>query len=150
AGDDVVSGKGVLNCDMSAGGDDHVAAGPGGSAVSFGANFTADDFVSGGSRLDSVILNGDYSAGVVLPPTTFHDVDDLQLFGSSFSYRLTMDDANLSAGRRLSIDATGLDTGSLFFDGHAETDGSFLIVVGGADTTFIGSADGDDISLGSD
>ena len=104
AGNDVITGgqDGDL-IDLSHGGNDTVTLGGTVSIfpneVYMGAALTAADHIDGSAGVDVVILQGDYTGAnaVVFDATTMVDVEFLEL-ASGFSYDLTTNDANVSAG----------------------------------------------------
>jgi RTX calcium-binding nonapeptide repeat (4 copies) len=131
-----------------------VASGEGGNnTFTFAGNFTAADQVDGGDGADTVILDGDYSAGLTFTPTTMTNVEYLVL-GAGHDYKFTTDDATVASGSTLTINAAALGTGhTISFDGSAETDGDFVLTAGASFTaadTFIGSADNDVLILNGD
>ncbi|HTQ14974.1 MAG TPA: bluetail domain-containing putative surface protein [Rhizomicrobium sp.] len=154
AGDATVTLGGDNNSVNAAnGGVDTIDLGNGTGGVTFGASFTAQDSVMGADPstgvIDTVVLQGDYSAGVVFGAATMVDIPLLRLLsgfsqGHDYSYSLTTDDSTVAAGQVMSISAQLLRAPEfLHFDGSAETDGSFSIVSGSGDDTLIGGA-GDD------
>ncbi len=148
AGDDNLTGtSGNDNFLLWQGGNDTVDAGDGNDVIRMGATLTADDKIDGGTGKDAVVLNGDYSAGLVFNADTITNVEVLSLAGVH-SYNLTMNDGNVATGQALLIKADGLGSGdSLTFDGSAETDGQFGIIAGAGDDTVTGGAQGDHFHL---
>lgn len=102
------------------------------STFYMGASLTADDNISGGNTaIETVILDGDYSAGLVLGPHTLYNIDVLKLTGGH-SYNITMNDGNVINTHKMTINGSGLGASDSFvFDGSAETHGR-LTVIGGA------------------
>src|SRR6202789_3042808 len=122
------SGNDIFN--LSQGGNDTVSGLGGNDTFRFGATFTAADHVDGGTGNDTIELNGDYSAGLTLGATTITAVEAIKL-DAGFNYALTLNDGNVAAGDKLSINASALTDGNtLTFDGSAETNGT-LYVTGG-------------------
>jgi Ca2+-binding RTX toxin-like protein len=120
------------------GGNDTVSGGGGNDVFRFGAAFTAADHVDGGTGTDTVVLTGDYSAGVAFAADTMTNVEVLSLVGD-YGYNLTTNDATVALGATLTVRANGIGTGhALTFDGSAETDGRFLIYAGAGDDTITG------------
>jgi Ca2+-binding RTX toxin-like protein len=144
AGDDNLTGtSGNDNILVFQGGDDTVQAGGGNDIIRLGATLTAADKIDGGTGHDVMILNGDYSAGVVFNANTMTNVEVLSLVGGH-SYNLTLNDGNVAAGAGLLVKAGSLGSGdSLIFDGSAETDGQLAVVGGAGDDTVTGGAQGD-------
>jgi hypothetical protein len=112
-----------------------IDAGGGNDVILAGGNLTPSQQIDGGAGTDTVVLNGDYSAGLTFSDTTMTNVEILKLLGA-YNYSLTMDDATVAAGQRLRVDASALGSAnSLKLDASAETDGYYSINGGaGADT----------------
>ena len=151
---DLTTGGGTLTVDASAVGAGHnldfvlsstttsvigVTSGAGNDSFDFTGNFHATDALNGGAGNDTVTLNGNtYSSPVTLGAGTFTSIETLR-FVSTFAYSFISNDANVAAGATLTVDAGSVtSSGSLTFNGAAETDGSFA---------FIGSA-GNDVLTG--
>jgi Ca2+-binding RTX toxin-like protein len=123
-----------------------------------GAFLDAGDYLVGGTGVDEVIIQGDYSAGLVLGEPTLIDVEKLTLlsgtdtrFGGtgteSYDYALVADDYNVGPGQTLTVDASGLLAGeSLAFDGTADTDGRYVLLGGAGDDAMAGGAGNDQLS----
>lgn len=123
--------------DMSQGGVDHVSGGNGRDVFYFGATLTADDVIDGGTNKsgggatgDTVILKGDYSAGLVFGATTMKNVEVLKL-EKGFDYDLTFNrstagvshvnvEAKLGHGHTLTLDASATVSGSVDITTTAE------------------------------
>ncbi|HEX3673013.1 MAG TPA: bluetail domain-containing putative surface protein, partial [Rhizomicrobium sp.] len=102
----------------------------GDDVINMGAALTAADQIDGGGGGNVVTLDGDYSAGLTLGPTTLVNFVGLILDGGH-SYTLTTDDATVASGNEMTIDASALGAGdTLIFDGSAETDGNFAFEFG--------------------
>ncbi len=125
----------------SQGGSDTVYADAGDDVINMGAALTPSDHIDGGSGYDTVRISG--GASIAFTATTMVNVENLVMAAGS-SYYLTMNDANVVAGGRLTIDAGALSAGrALTFDGTAETNGGFK-VIGGAGNDYIEGGAGDD------
>jgi len=147
AGNDVLTGgTGADHFDLTKGGNDTANGGAGDDSFVFGGALTSADHVDGGSGKDTVVLNGDYSAGLTFSATTTVNVETLQLLGTH-SYALTMSDATVAAGEVLTVTAKTL-TQSLTFDGSAEQDGSFVVLGGKGNDALTGGVHGDTLSGG--
>jgi len=148
AGDDDLTGTGG-NDDFALvqGGNDTVHAGGGDDMLHMGATLNAGDRLDGGTGKDTVILNGDYSAGVVLDADTITNIEVMQ-FVAGHSYNVTMNDGNVAAGERLLVKGGTLGSSDMLtFDGSAELDGKFYIVGGAGDDAITGGAKQDLIDL---
>jgi len=138
-------------------GDDNLTGGQGSDAFFFGdgGRFTGADHVDGqGGADDQLGLRGDYSAGVVFGANTMTNIETLVLLsasdarfappGTAFDYNVTLNDANVGAGKMLTVNANGLHAGEdVTFDGSAETDGSFRFMMGAGNDTLTGGAHDD-------
>jgi Ca2+-binding RTX toxin-like protein len=103
SGDDsFLGGAGKDSFDMGQGGEDTVDGGGGRDTFSFGAAFDAGDRVIGGAGSDTLVLQGDYRAGVTLAGDTISGVEQIE-FTAGFVYRLTLADGNVAAGGKLDL-----------------------------------------------
>lgn len=139
AGDDVVQG-GALNDFFygTAGGNDRFTGNSGGDLFHMGGALNAADRIDGGNGIDELDLDGDYSAGLVFKATTLHNVEIVSLT-EDHSYKFTLNDANVDAGRFVAFFAGNLDgSDSLTLDASAETNANVLVIGGQGDDTFIG------------
>lgn len=93
---------------------------------------------SGGAGVDTLSLRGNYALS--FSATTTGIVENLRLARGS-SYDLSLADANVEGGARLTIDAARLDAGDApVIDGVSETDGGFKVVAGASGDEIIGGA----------
>jgi Ca2+-binding RTX toxin-like protein len=107
-----------------------------------GAMLGTDDTIVG-HGLDTVLLSGDYSAGLTFLPTTMTGVYSVTL-DSGFSYDLTTDDATVAAGQTLVFYAGGLGSGdSVRIDASAETNGTIIFNGGAGLNVLVGGAKAD-------
>ncbi|HEY0313361.1 MAG TPA: calcium-binding protein, partial [Allosphingosinicella sp.] len=117
----------------------------------FGAAFTTADAAEGGAGTDSVVLQGDYSQGLLFSQDAL-TVEGLTLLGHAdtsmggggvgpFNYVLQLMDGATEG--QLLVDASGLDaTETLSFDAADESNASFTVRGGaGADDIVTGSGD---------
>ena len=112
---------------------------------------------SAGDGLDLVVLQGNY-AGLTLGAHSLDNVEYLSVLThgnsawggggvSPFHYTVATVDANVAAGRTLTINASTLDVDeSLNFDGHNETDGNFLVYSGRGSDQLTGGSGVDTVS----
>jgi len=157
AGNDILrGGQHSTTFDLSHGGDDIAFSGGASDVVNFGAAFTANDQIivqSAGDSVSTIVLNGDYSAGVTFNTNTFVS----QGLGGSqndFDIQLTAGHSyNLSTGTDLIngdyiIDGSTLQAGNtLTF--NASNPYIFAFVTGGAGDDVITSTNGEvDLSHG--
>jgi Ca2+-binding RTX toxin-like protein len=140
--------------DISGGGDDTVTAMAGNDTVNAGAAFNANDRIDGGSaaddtvQTDTLVLNGDYTAGVVLAPTTLVNMESIVL-GSGFGYKLTFADATVD-NATLNLDGSALGAANaLVADASAETQvlSSYRMVGGAGNDVLTGGAGFDSFDL---
>jgi predicted extracellular nuclease len=140
---------------LSQGGDDNVSGLAGNDIFYFGGALTAADTVNGGPGVDTIVLQGDYSAGLTLDGSVTEIESITMLAGNNtafgnpgtnlYDYDLTIDDANFGAGVQARINGAALLAGEdLTFDGSAESDAKFLIY-GGRGTDHLTGGDGDDV-----
>jgi Ca2+-binding RTX toxin-like protein len=109
-GDDRIRGSGLKDyIDVSQGGDDRIGARGGDDTVYFGAAFTGADKVVGGKGVDTVILDGDYSAGVEVQADSFDRIERLVLEGGPYEITGVLDFKD-TLGRTL-VDASALTEG---------------------------------------
>ncbi|HEY0130051.1 MAG TPA: Ig-like domain-containing protein [Allosphingosinicella sp.] len=140
---------------LDQGGADVVSGQGGADIFYFGGALDADDNVDGGGGHDTLVLQGDYSEGLVLDGrvTGIEAVSILagsnRAFGGSetelHDYAISIQDSAFAAGLRVRINGSALLAGEdLSFDGSAETDATFLIY-GGAGTDRLTGGQGNDI-----
>jgi VCBS repeat-containing protein len=160
--DDTLRSDGYNNgeyFDISSGGNDTVIGtgtpGPISNTIYAGGAFTADDRIQGGTSTgpfgnqDTLVLDGDYSGGVVFNPTTLTSVEQIKLM-AGHSYSLTTDDATVAPGGiGLGVDASRLGSAdTLTLDARAEQDGEVDVTGGSGNDTFFGGAFRDSFSGG--
>jgi Ca2+-binding RTX toxin-like protein len=148
ATDDTFTGTaGDDSFDITGGGNDTVNALAGNDTIFAGAAFNAGDRIDGGSspddtvQTDTLVLDGNYAAGVVLGATTLTNVESI-LLRTGNSYSLTFADATVD-NATLSIDGSALGAATtLTLNAAAETQaGSSYRMVGGAgNDVFTGGA----------
>jgi Ca2+-binding RTX toxin-like protein len=151
AGNDTLTGGAQADSfNLTLGGNDTAGGGGGNDTFTMGAALTAADILDGGMGSDTVVLNGDYSAGLTLGANTIANIETLQ-FAAGHSYSVTTNNANVAAGLTLAIDGSALGiTDALTFNGAAETNGSFAMTGGAGNDALTGGALADtfDLSLG--
>ena len=97
-------------------------------------------------RLDTVVLDGDFSAGFTLSSVGANVTQLLVEAGNN--YVLTSEDGFLGAGRLLTFDASSLGSNHVMFDGSAETDARFAFLGSDGNDFFFGGAGNDRFSGG--
>ena len=132
--------------DLSNAADVTVTGGSGNDGFYFGANFSASDTVNGGSGTNNQIgLKGDYSHGLTLGADTITNIQVVALL-SGFSYNLTLNAGNLSAGHTLTIWAADLASAdTLTLNASAVTAGNLVIYGGAGADTIVGGGNHDTI-----
>jgi hypothetical protein len=144
-------------------GTDHLTGGAKNDVFYFGENlqFGASDTVNGGpGGTDQLALRGDYSGAnaITFGAGQLTSIENIGMvsahdtrfgpLGSHYNYDLTMNDGNVAAGQRMTVDAALLRSDeTLHFNGSAELDGSFR-VFGGAGNDVITGSHGADILSG--
>jgi Ca2+-binding RTX toxin-like protein len=106
----------------------------------------ATDRIDGGDGNDTIILTGGTS-GLSMTSTAMVNVENLVLT-SHFNYAITMNDNNVAAGQTLTVDGSAIDHASLKFDGHAESNGAFVIIGDVGNDTLVGGRGADTINGG--
>jgi len=126
------------------GGTDSFSGGSGNDNFVMGANLTAADQIDGGTGTDRVALAGDYSAGLTFSATTVVNVEYLSL-AAGFDYKLTMNNATVTAGHTLTVQAGQLGASdTLTFDASNDTSGGKYVINSGAgDDVLTGGANKD-------
>jgi Ca2+-binding RTX toxin-like protein len=115
------------------------------------------DHVDGGGGINQLALRGDYD--ISFGATQIANIQDIYLVsahdrrlaggGTDFSYNLTMNDANVAAGKQIAVDGSALQsTESLTFNGSAEADGSYVVYGGAGNDTITGGHGNDSLSGG--
>lgn len=155
---DVIAGAGndaIIGGDFSdsfhleRGGSDHVQGGLGNDNYYMGAALDATDRLDGSSLADSdsVILDGNYAAGLTLGRHTFTDIEQL-FVQAGHNYKIIENDHNVAATKSMTIAAINLaGSDKLYFDGSAETDGTFSFNDGSGNDTLIGGAGNDSYTM---
>lgn len=132
------------------GGNDTVVAGHGDDIIKMGASLNAADRIDGGDGRNTVVLNGDYSAGLALAGDTITNVQVLRLT-EGFSYNLTLADDNVAQSAYFTVNARALEAGqTLIFDGSHESNGHLIVAGGAGDDVLTGGRRADifDLSAG--
>ena len=140
------------------GGNDSVSSGAGTDTFYVGGAFNAFDLIDGGSGVDTIAMQGDYSGGLTFGTGLVSNIVGIEgisliagsstLFGDTannrYDYLFTMLDSNAAAGVQFRINGGNLLEGEdLTVDGSAETDGSFLIYGGKGADVLTGGANSD-------
>ncbi|HEX2592337.1 MAG TPA: M10 family metallopeptidase C-terminal domain-containing protein [Rhizomicrobium sp.] len=142
AGNDTfIGGAGSDTFDLTRGGKDTVVGGAGNDVFRLGSTLATQDKIDGGiGNRDTVVLDGDYSAGVAFNATTVVGVETIRLI-AGHSYKLTTDDATVAAGKILTIDGSALGAADqMTVNGSAESGGTFVLTGGAGNDTLTGGA----------
>lgn len=117
------------------GGDDSLGGGGGDDIFRFGGAFTVGDRVNGATGNDTLVLQGDYAAGLLLDSSDLKSVETLSLRGA-FTYNLQLGNGVVDAGGVLTIEA--LDPGAhLQLDASGENSYELDIHAAGGNNTRI-------------
>jgi len=156
-GNDVLVGLGGNDSfAMTGGGNDTVSGGDGNDYINFAGTLTAADSVDGGAGSDKLILNGDYSAGVVFGAATVTNVETIVL-KTGHAYNLTLNAATDTSSQSLLLTGVGLtaSTDTMTIDASAVAGALHLVggagndtLTGGAGTNVISGGPGDDVIYG--
>jgi Ca2+-binding RTX toxin-like protein len=148
-GDDVLKG-GTGNDKLYAGsGADTLLGGTGDDLIYMAGSYGAGDTINGGDGNDNVYLT-DTSHKLVL--SNMQNVEHLNL--SDGNYRIVTADSTVAAEQEMSFASdkiaehssrTVAFTGTLIFNGSAETDGHFSVSGGTGNDHLIGGAEGDSL-----
>jgi Ca2+-binding RTX toxin-like protein len=147
AGNDVQDGTGNDDIfDYQQGGRDTLNGKGGNDSFDMGTELKANDRINGGSgTFDTVFLGGAVTPySVVLDDNTIKNCEAIQM--NTGDYSITVADGNVAAGGHMSILASAATV--MFFDGSAETDGTFSMDTSSGDDTLIGGQQNDIISGG--
>ncbi|GAA0569774.1 M10 family metallopeptidase C-terminal domain-containing protein [Rhizomicrobium electricum] len=138
---DTLAGTAMIDgIDATQGGADTITAGDGDDTIFLGAALTAADAIDGGAGTDKVMLDGDYSAGIVLGSQTITNVETI-VCAAGHTYKLTIDDT-LIATSNSSCTIGGYDLGAsdrLIVDASAEKDGEIDLSGGGGNDILRGT-----------
>jgi len=114
--------------------------------VYFGDNLGHDDRLDGGGGNNTLQLIGDYSAGITFTAAMMHNFHYLS-FQDGYSYKVTLNDANVAAGQTLEVYGSNLSVGdSLVFNGAHETDGHFQFYDGSGNDVLTGGQQNDNFT----
>lgn len=113
-----------------------------------GGTLDAQDSINGGGGHNTVVLEGNYGAGLVLGSDTLVGISALVLNGAH-DYNITTADGTVAANHTLTVDAKPMTAGGvLTFDGSAETDGKFDFMLGKAPGATVTGGAGNDVFHG--
>lgn len=121
----------------------------GGGAYSAG-HLNGGYHIAGGDGFDTIDFNADTS--LTFGRATISGIEECYLdtdarigAGPGHAYAFTMQNANVAPGHSLFID--GVYSTSFFFDGSAETNGTYDVVGGRGENIFLGGAGADEFML---
>ena len=135
--------------DISAGGATYaVTGGNGNDMIVVGPTLNAADTINGGGGSNSMLLWGDYSAGVTLGASTVTNVQTFT-FADGSNYNLTLNTNTVASGKSLTLDASALapiNTATL--DGSAIGAGRSLSFLGGSGNDVLTGGAGTNVFYG--
>jgi Ca2+-binding RTX toxin-like protein len=170
-------GNGLNNVIVGAAGNDVFRAHDGGGDLLFGLGgvdsfymggaFDNGDLIDGGENRDSLILQGDYAAGLTLTwditgGSSIANIEGISLlsgsvthFGQSgtnlYSYNLTLVDGNIASGALMKINGFNLQAGENFtLNASAETDAPLQVFASFGTDNLTGGQQGDAFIFGHD
>jgi hypothetical protein len=127
---DVTSGTGTVQ----------LTGGTANDIFEFGGNFSAADTINGGGGSNTLILNGDYSAGLTFGANTIANIQTITL-DAGHGYNLTLNANNIVTGETLTVNASALGSSDSFtFNGSNVTTGTLLMKCGAGSESLIGGA----------
>ena len=129
-----------------------LATGTNSDAIYAGGALVAADRIDGGSGVDQLALQGNYTGAnaLVLQAGTIANVELIALLDNG-SYDITTADQTVAAGQQFTVFGTNLSAGNdLTFNGSAETDGTFLMFGGAGTDNLTGGAGSDAFFFGPD
>jgi len=152
--DSLVGGSAADTLSGGGAGNDTIQAGSGDDTINRGNGLNGLDRIDGGAGNDTLLLTGDYSAGVTFTATTVTGVETI-LLDAGFDYNLTLNNATNKAS--LTIDGQTLGAGTMSINGAAETsnaltllgnDGDDILTGGGGADSLIGGLGADTLTGG--
>jgi VCBS repeat-containing protein len=145
AGNDVLTGGAGGDRFHPGSGNDTIIGNGGDDKIGMNAFLNAADQIDGGEGHDSIVLKGDYSAGVVFTDTTMVNVELIGLVKGD-SYSLTMADDTVALGDTLTVRAQSLGAGdNVTFDGSADVAGGAFIINTGDGNDVLTGGNGNDV-----
>ncbi|PXW67340.1 Ca2+-binding RTX toxin-like protein [Loktanella sp. PT4BL] len=146
AGNDTIDG-GVGADSITAGaGNDSLLGGAGNDTFVLGVHLTSADTISGEGHSDTLTFTDANGAADDLNNVT--GIETIILGNTTTDVVVTTVNAMLIAGTSLTVNGTALTTGTLTWDGSAETNATFNITGGDAADTITGGSVNDTISGG--
>lgn len=147
-GNDVLRGGAEGDFLEGSAGNDKLYGMDGNDTLSMADGLTSLDRIDGGNDYDTLLLTGDYSAGVHITATMVKNVEAIYA-NPGGDYRISTADSLVAAGLTLDVSAPTLVAGDwLKFNGSAETDGNFNISSAAGKDTLIGGAGNDSFWAG--
>lgn len=138
AGDDTITGGSRVDVfGLYGGGNDTVHAGAGGDFIDMRATLTAADSIDGGDDSDTLVLRGDYSAGISFTASTVQNIETV-LLSIGYSYNIELNASTVAAGHSITIDGTAVGGGNSMTIG-------FDTLGGGGASYFMRGGAGDDV-----
>jgi Ca2+-binding RTX toxin-like protein len=140
------AGNDVINIAMS--GDDAVRGDDGNDTIQATAYLNDKDQIEGGRGTDTLVLAGNYSAGLVFKASTVTQVEKIAL-SAGYNYSLSLNNGNVDLAQVMTIDGSALSASNwMRIDGSAETNGRLVLLGGAGNDTLIGGRGADVLSGG--
>jgi len=152
AGNDTIATGGGNDTVFGGLGDDSITATTGNVSLSgadgndafvFGSSLNSLDTVDGGIGTNSLSYNDDGLGTAELTNVT--NIQTITVGNTTTNVAVTTTDSLVAAGKSLAFSASGLTTGTLNFNGAAETNGTFSVTGGQGADTIVGGAGADTI-----
>ncbi len=159
-GDDGLFGGAGNDTLISGAGRDGMYGDGGDDSLYFGASFTRADIPNGGEGTDQILLQGDYTAGLILISQSTAEIEQFVLLAGNdtrfgvtgddrFSYTITIHESALAAGRQILFDARALRPGEvLSLDVSEAANGSVQAFGGFGNDVLTGSRNDDQLDGG--
>jgi Ca2+-binding RTX toxin-like protein len=143
AGNDTIDGGLGADSITAGAGDDSLLGGAGNDTFVLGVHLTSADTISGEGHSDTLTFTDANGAADDLNNVT--GIETIILGNTTTNVVVTTVNAMLIAGTSLTVDGTALTTGTLTWNGSAETNATFSITGGDAADTIIGGSVNDTI-----
>ncbi len=133
--------------DLSQGGSDNVTGSSLDDVFLLGAALNPGDSINGGDGFDQVVLDGDYSAGIILGKNTITNVATV-ILSPGHDYKITTHDNTVANGASITFDASALAPINAVTINAAAEKSATVIFLGGAGNDVFTGGKGADVFVG--